>query len=176
MTATSPRAARRGSPLCGTARVPHPRLACVASPGRAVARMTGSPSASLRPPANRRPRSRRRGKGAKGGRKAASLAAPPGASGSTTPLPFPLLVTLPLFRLSLRTARANSANGGSGSAGSAPAETGACGRRRHSRTLPSPVHSVSTLIAPSIFPDGRALPAAIFAIAPWMTGRAEERS
>jgi hypothetical protein len=89
MTATTPRAAQRSSPLCGTARAPHPRLACDGSPGRAIARMAGSPLASLRPPGTRRPRGRRRGKGAKGGRKAASLAAAPAQRGSAIPLPFP---------------------------------------------------------------------------------------
>ena len=51
--------------------------------------MAGSPSPSLRPPANRRPRSRRRGKGAKGGRSSGSPCGAVGASGSGPPLPFP---------------------------------------------------------------------------------------
>jgi hypothetical protein len=55
------------------------------SPGRAIAQMAGSPFASFRPPGPGRPRSRQRGKGAEGGRKAASLAARPGASGSALP-------------------------------------------------------------------------------------------
>jgi len=80
---------QRSSLLCGTARAPHLRLACYGSPGRAVARMAGSPFASLRPPANRRPRSRRRGKGAEGGRLSGFPCGAAGSCGSGTPLPFP---------------------------------------------------------------------------------------
>jgi hypothetical protein len=88
MAATSARAVRHSSPPCGTARAQHPRPACRGSPGRAAARMTGLPSPSPRPPANRQPRSRRRGKRATGGPSSGFPCGAVGASGSGAFLAF----------------------------------------------------------------------------------------